>query len=123
MCTSIAQIPISPLEIRKSVCTIYGGAFVVQGVESCAVRASTQNLPLMRAFAAELRARRNALGVSQEELAHRCGVNRTFVAKMEIGQNQPSLTVLMKISEGLQVSLPALLGATVDRYTIESAKQ
>jgi DNA-binding XRE family transcriptional regulator len=116
-------VPISTLEIRKPVCTIYGGAFVVQGVESCAVRASTQNLPLMRAFAAELRARRNALGVSQEELAHRCGVNRTFVAKMEVGQNQPSLTVLMKISEGLQVSLPALLGATVDRYTIESAKE
>ncbi|WP_339092504.1 helix-turn-helix transcriptional regulator [Variovorax paradoxus] len=77
----------------------------------------------MRAFAAELRARRNVLGVSQEELAHRCGVNRTFVAKMEVGQNQPSLTVLMKISEGLQVPLPVLMGSTVERYKLETDQQ
>ena len=96
---------------------------MVQDVESYGVRTSTQNLPLMQAFAAEPRAQRNALGVSQEELAHRCGVNRTFVAKMEIGQNQPSLTVLMKISDGLQVPLPTLLEATVERYKIECAQQ
>ena len=96
---------------------------MVQDVESYGVRTSTQNLPLMQAFAAELRAQRNALGVSQEGLAHRCGVNRTFVAKMEIGQNQPSLTVLMKISDGLQVPLPTLLEATVERYKIECAQQ
>ena len=101
-------------------CTIYGGALMVRGAESSAVRTSTQNLSLMRAFAAELRARRHLVGVSQEELAHLAGVNRTFVAKLELAQNQPSLTVLLKIAEGLRVHLPELIESTLSRYKIEA---
>ena len=100
-------------------CTTYGGAFMVQSAESSGVRTSTQNLSLMRAFAAELRAQRHLVGVSQEELAYLAGVNRTFVAKLELAQNQPTLTVLLKIAEGLRVQLPELIEATLNRYQIE----
>lgn len=77
---------------------------------------ATQNLELMRAFAAEVRARRGEIGVSQEELAHRSEVNRTFVAKVELAQNQPSLSVLHKLAGGLQLELPELMRLTLERY-------
>jgi transcriptional regulator with XRE-family HTH domain len=77
---------------------------------------ATQNVDLMRAFAAEVKARRGELGFSQEELAHRSEVNRTFVAKVELAQNQPSLTVLHKLSDGLEMELPELIAKTLRRY-------
>jgi transcriptional regulator with XRE-family HTH domain len=80
---------------------------------------STKNTDLMKAFAAELRARRLELGVSQEELGHRCDVNRTFVAKIELAQNQPTLTVLLKLATGLQIELPELMQHTLKRYETE----
>lgn len=80
---------------------------------------TAQNLELMRAFAAELKARRSELGISQEELAHRSDVNRTFVAKLELAQNQPTLTVLHKLAGGLEVELPELLQVTLKRYKTE----
>lgn len=80
---------------------------------------TAQNLELMRAFAAELKARRSELGISQEDLAHRSDVNRTFVAKLELAQNQPTLTVLLKLAGGLEVELPELLQVTLKRYKTE----
>lgn len=77
---------------------------------------ATQNHDLMKAFAAEVRARRHALGFSQEELAHRAEVNRTFVAKVELAQNQPTLTVLHKLATGLEIDLPELLRLALARY-------
>jgi transcriptional regulator with XRE-family HTH domain len=77
---------------------------------------TTQNLDLMQAFAMEVKARRGELGISQEELAHRADVNRTFVAKVELAQNQPSLTVLYKLSTGLELELPDLLRLALLRY-------
>lgn len=80
---------------------------------------TAQNLELMRAFAAELKARRSELGISQEDLAYRSDVNRTFVAKLELAQNQPTLTVLHKLAGGLEVELPELLQVTLKRYKTE----
>ena len=77
---------------------------------------TTQNLDLMEAFAAEIKARRGELGFSQEELAFRSEVNRTFVAKLELAQNQPSLTVLHRLSKGLEMELPELMRLTLLRY-------
>lgn len=71
--------------------------------------------PLVRAFADELRARRNAMGLSQEELAHRVGVNRTYMAKLELAKNQPTLTVLLRISEALNVPLTQLISDVMNR--------
>ena len=66
-----------------------------------------------------MKAQRNALSISQEELAFRCQVNRTFIAKIELAKNQPSLTVLLKIAEGMDVELPKLIKLTLERYTKE----
>lgn len=51
----------------------------------------TRDEALIAAFADELRSRRAALRLSQEELAHRAGINRTYIAKLELARNQPTL--------------------------------
>lgn len=80
---------------------------------------NTQNPALMRAFAAELKSRRADQRISQDELAHRCQVNRTFLAKLEIASTQPSLSVLLKIANGLGADLSELVGSTMQRYAKE----
>ncbi len=72
----------------------------------------------MEAFAAELRARRSALGLSQEELAHRAGVNRTYVAKLELAQNQPTLSVLLDLATALGDELPEVIRSALTRYKV-----
>lgn len=79
------------------------------------MRASTDPVLLM-AFAAEVKACRSALEISQEELAFRSEVNRTYVAKLELGQNQPTLSVLVKLAKGLEVEAPELLARTLVRH-------
>jgi transcriptional regulator with XRE-family HTH domain len=71
---------------------------------------------LLEAFAAALKARRSELKFSQEELAHRAVINRTYVAKLELAQNQPTLTVLHRLAAALDNDLPGLLRATLLRY-------
>lgn len=71
---------------------------------------------LLEAFAAELRARRLGLKLSQEDLAYRAGINRTYVAKLELAQNQPTLSVLHQLASALNNELPELLQAVLLRY-------
>jgi transcriptional regulator with XRE-family HTH domain len=71
---------------------------------------------LLKAFAAELRARRAGLGFSQEELAHRAEINRTYIAKLELAKNQPTLGVLHQLALALESELPEFLQAILIRY-------
>lgn len=70
---------------------------------------------LIAAFADELRSRRAGLRLSQEELAHRAGINRTYVAKLELARNQPTLTVMLRVAEALETPLPELIAGTLAR--------
>jgi transcriptional regulator with XRE-family HTH domain len=76
----------------------------------------SRNEVLIDAFAAELRAQRAARRLSQEDLAHLAQVNRTYIAKLELARNQPTLGVLFRIATALEIDLPALLEATLRRY-------
>ena len=58
---------------------------------------------LLKALGAEVKSRRASLALSQEELAHRAGLNRTFVGKLETAESQPSITVLFQLASALQV--------------------
>jgi transcriptional regulator with XRE-family HTH domain len=44
-------------------------------------------------------------------------VNRTYVAKLELAMNQPSLSVLLSLADALAVELPELIRATLVRYS------
>ena len=51
---------------------------------------------------AELRKQRN---ISQEELAERCGVHRTYIGSVERGEKSPTLNTIDKFAKGLDVEI------------------
>lgn len=53
-------------------------------------------------FGERVRARRNALGKSQEQLADDCGLHWTFVGQVERGRRNISLHNILKLAAGLQ---------------------
>jgi transcriptional regulator with XRE-family HTH domain len=63
---------------------------------------------LERRFGKRLKELRLARGLSQEELAFRVGVHRTYLGGIERGERNPSLRNLAAIAKGLGVSLPEL---------------
>lgn len=69
---------------------------------------------LLEAFAAVLRDLRKEIGLSQEQLALRARVDRTFVGKLESGKHHPSLAVVFKLAQAFDVT-PEHLVAMVRR--------
>lgn len=61
-------------------------------------------------FAKAVRQRRLKLGLSQEELAWRAGLHRTYLAGIEAGSRNPSLQSIARLARALEVSLSALFG-------------
>ncbi len=61
-------------------------------------------------FGLAVRKRRSELGISQEELAGRCELHRTYVADIERGSRNLSLFSIEKVAEGLGVSIGDLFG-------------
>jgi transcriptional regulator with XRE-family HTH domain len=59
-------------------------------------------------FGERVRELRKACGLSQEELAHRAGVHRTYLGGIERGERNPSLRNISAIAEALQVTLSDL---------------
>jgi CheY-like chemotaxis protein len=51
---------------------------------------------------------RNSLGISQEELAHRAGLHRTYLSDLERGTRNPSIESIEKLAGALQVSISRL---------------
>ena len=56
-------------------------------------------------FGARIAELRKQLNISQEELAERCGVHRTYIGSIERGEKSPTLNTLEKFAKGLGVSL------------------
>lgn len=48
---------------------------------------------------------RNKLGISQEELAFRSEIHRTYIASLEVGKRNVSIETLEKVVDALEVSL------------------
>ena len=60
--------------------------------------------------------RRKALGISQEELAFRSDLDRTYVSGLERGVRNPSLTAIVKVATGLGITTDKLLkGLEIER--------
>ena len=63
---------------------------------------------LQSRFGHAVRHLRNRLGITQEELAGRAGLHRTYVADIERGARNVSLESIDKLAAALEISLPAL---------------
>jgi len=57
--------------------------------------------PAHAAFGIAIREIRNEIGISQEALADRCDLDRTYVSGIERGERNPSLTNILKIAAAL----------------------
>lgn len=62
-----------------------------------------------RAIGAAVRRLRTSAGLSQEVLADRARVHRTFVSQIERGLRNPTLDVIGRLAEGLGTSASALV--------------
>lgn len=48
---------------------------------------------------------RHKLGISQEELADRADIHRTYIASLEVGKRNVSIITLEKIVKALEISM------------------
>lgn len=60
---------------------------------------------ILRRFGAAVRKRRNALGLSQEDLAAVAGLDRTYIGGVERGKRNISLLNIKKIADALEMRL------------------
>lgn len=51
---------------------------------------------------------RKQAGISQEELAFRASINRTYISQIERGVGNPSQLVIFKIAQALKAPLTSL---------------
>lgn len=64
----------------------------------------------LRVFGARVRALRERAGISQEALADRAGLHRTYVGSVERGERNISLANIHRLADALGVPPSELLG-------------
>jgi transcriptional regulator with XRE-family HTH domain len=79
------------------------------GLRGCATARPSS---LRRTFADNVQARRNELGLSQEELADRAQVHRTFIGHVERAETNVSIDNIDRISAALEIPASELFRRT-----------
>jgi XRE family transcriptional regulator, regulator of sulfur utilization len=64
-------------------------------------------------FGKQLQRLRTRRGLTQEQLAVKTGLVRVYVTKLEQGEHDPTLTMLVRLAKALRVSVTELLGESV----------
>jgi len=64
------------------------------------------------AFGLVLKNMRNEQSISQEQLAHICQLDRTFISLLERGKRNPTLITIFKLADGLNVKPSVLISKT-----------
>lgn len=77
------------------------------------------NIDINDRFGKAVRRRRRELDLSQEELAERAELHRTYISSIERGRMNPSLENVEKLAKALDISISALFA----NYGIEASKQ
>ena len=63
----------------------------------------------LRALGLLIRNYRTSIGISQEELGLRCNLDRTYISGLERGVRNPSLTALVTLANGSNLTVSKLL--------------
>jgi len=74
-----------------------------------------------QAFGIVLKERREALKMSQEKLAFKAGLDRTFISMLERGKRQPSLTSILILAEALGISAEYMVKKTKNMMAKQKA--
>lgn len=69
---------------------------------------------VQKGFGAEIKRRRIQLGISQEKLAERANLHRTYVSDVEAGKRNPSLASIQRLTLALGASLGAIFASVED---------
>ncbi|MBC6432570.1 helix-turn-helix transcriptional regulator [Nostoc sp. HG1] len=72
-------------------------------------------LDINQRFGKAIRRRRREMDLSQEDLAERAQLHRTYVSSIERGRRNPSLENIEKLAKALDISISALFA----EYSIE----
>lgn len=79
----------------------------------------SKNVQLMQALAIEIKVRREQLGITQEDLAGKCELDRPYISLIEVGKKQPTISVLLRLAHGLGLSLGVFMRRVERRYELE----
>lgn len=64
---------------------------------------------ILKALGHLVKKHRTNLGISQEELGFRANLDRTYISGIERGIRNPSLTALVSLAHGLEITVSELL--------------
>lgn len=70
---------------------------------------SQSDMLILKKFGATIKAKRDALRISQEELAEKAGLHRTYIGGVEQGRRNLSLLNIMRIAKALEIEPKELL--------------
>jgi len=62
-----------------------------------------QNTHIKKAIGKIVKSLRIKRGMSQEDLAFVCDVDRSYISMIEVGRNEPSVSKIFSICEGLEI--------------------
>lgn len=66
------------------------------------------DITLLKEFGLKVQQRRKELGISQEELAYRAGVHRTYIGMIERAERNITLSNLKRLADALEVEIKEL---------------
>ena len=72
-------------------------------------------------FGSAVRRHRELLRLSQEVLADRSGLDRTYISGVERGVRNPTLQVMQRLADALGVDLDVLFATARERATSENS--
>ena len=70
---------------------------------------ATHRKEWLKAFGQAVRELRTRIGISQEALGPKCGLDRTYVSGIERGIRNPTLLVIVRLAEGLETTPSELM--------------
>lgn len=73
-----------------------------------------KELQLLKQLAEKIKSRRLQLNLSQEALADKCSLDRTYISLVERNKRNPSYLSLVKLCDGLEIDIKELLGELND---------
>ena len=72
------------------------------------------NKKILKKLAINIKQKRSIANISQEELAYKAGVERSYITAIEIGQKSPSVYCLYLIAKALNTTLKDLTDINLD---------
>lgn len=70
--------------------------------------------PRQQVLGDRIKQRRHDIGLSQEALANKAGINRTYIGSLETGERNPSLDTVARLAKALECDVADLVSGLQD---------